>query len=159
MMESKFKFQCKFQEWRLDSPSCLFMGYMCSFRGERVQYVTCNGFSVCDIQSALSVIQVPWGVCVMLMLSWKGFLQVVSTSVVSLVLCETGLVFLMLSFLFLSCFYLMNLDPLRYRIWFQNQLYLTSSGEMIAKFLGSLNQINNSLLKIKLYKLKFNKLY
>lgn len=112
-MESKCKFQCKFQEWRQDSPSCLFMGYMCSFRGERVQYVICNGFSACDIRSALSVIRVPQGVCVMLMLSWRGCQQAVSTSVVSLILCETGLVFLMLSFLFLSCVYLMNLDSLK----------------------------------------------
>ena len=71
------------------------MGYMCSFRGERAQSVICNGFSACDIQSARSVIRVPQGICVMLMLNWRDFLQVVSTSVISLVLCERGLVFLM----------------------------------------------------------------
>ena len=49
----------------------------------------------------------------MLKISWRGCQQAVSTSVVSLILCETGLVFLMLPFLFLSCFYLMNLDPLK----------------------------------------------
>ena len=60
------------------------------------------------------VVLVPPCACVCAMLSPWGCQQVVSTSVVSLGLCETELVVLSVPF----CFYIIGLECVRSSVWF-----------------------------------------